>query len=243
MQIPQSPQVIPVVPNRREAGPQCTATACNSRVAPSEIHSIRLSKKRALKAEPISLRALNTLKTWNRDECRERQRQGAVLWAGLQGVVQDRQGSCHHRQAANNDAGHPRQRKDGIGSPTRRLVHDAWTGSVEGQRHRRWPVHDDRDPEDLQGREWLGQADQRRKEDREDCAHGRGQLKTHELQDVVVQRAPMLDRTNDTGKLSSVRIIVSASLATAVPPIPIATPMSACFSAGASLTPSPDGHR
>ena len=111
MQIPQSPQVIPVVPNRREAGLQCTATACNSRVAPSEIHSIRLSKKRALKAEPISLRALNTLKTWNRDECRERQRQGAVLWAGLQGVVQDRQGSCHHRQAANNDAGHPRQRK------------------------------------------------------------------------------------------------------------------------------------
>jgi hypothetical protein len=40
-------------------------------------------------------------------------------------------------------------------------------------------------------------------------------------------------------KLSSVMTIAAASLATSVPLIPIATPMSACFSAGASLTPSP----
>ena len=40
-------------------------------------------------------------------------------------------------------------------------------------------------------------------------------------------------------KLSSVRIITAASLETSVPVIPIATPMSAAFSAGASLTPSP----
>ena len=40
-------------------------------------------------------------------------------------------------------------------------------------------------------------------------------------------------------KLSSVRVISAASLVTSVPVMPIATPMSACFSAGASLTPSP----
>ncbi len=40
-------------------------------------------------------------------------------------------------------------------------------------------------------------------------------------------------------KLSSVNIIAAASLETSVPVMPIAIPMSACFSAGASFTPSP----
>ena len=40
-------------------------------------------------------------------------------------------------------------------------------------------------------------------------------------------------------KLSSVKIISAESLATSVPLIPIATPISARFNAGASLTPSP----
>ena len=40
-------------------------------------------------------------------------------------------------------------------------------------------------------------------------------------------------------KLSSVRIMSAAPLETSVPVMPIATPMSAFFSAGASLTPSP----
>ena len=40
-------------------------------------------------------------------------------------------------------------------------------------------------------------------------------------------------------KLSSVKIISDASLATSVPVIPIATPISAFFNAGASFTPSP----
>ena len=40
-------------------------------------------------------------------------------------------------------------------------------------------------------------------------------------------------------KLSSESIIDAASLDTSVPVMPIATPMSAFFSAGASLTPSP----
>ena len=40
-------------------------------------------------------------------------------------------------------------------------------------------------------------------------------------------------------KLSSARTMSAASFATSVPAIPIATPMSAFFSAGASFTPSP----
>ena len=40
-------------------------------------------------------------------------------------------------------------------------------------------------------------------------------------------------------KLSSSRIMSAASRATSVPEAPMATPMSAFFSAGASLTPSP----
>ena len=39
-------------------------------------------------------------------------------------------------------------------------------------------------------------------------------------------------------KLSSVNVMSAAPLATSVP-LPIAQPMSAAFSAGASLTPSP----
>mmetsp|Transcript_33721 Transcript_33721/g.80868 ORF Transcript_33721/g.80868 Transcript_33721/m.80868 type:complete len:204 (+) Transcript_33721:797-1408(+) len=40
-------------------------------------------------------------------------------------------------------------------------------------------------------------------------------------------------------KLSLANTISEASLATSVPPMPMATPMSACFRAGASFTPSP----
>ncbi len=52
---------------------------------------------------------------------------------------------------------------------------------------------------------------------------------------------PRPSRTASTivAKLSSARIILAASLVTSVPETPIATPISAAFSAGASLTPSP----
>ena len=40
-------------------------------------------------------------------------------------------------------------------------------------------------------------------------------------------------------KLSSVSTIAAASFATSLPVIPMATPISDCFSAGASFTPSP----
>ena len=55
---------------------------------------------------------------------------------------------------------------------------------------------------------------------------------------------PKMPRPSSTAatidaKLSSVRVIAAASRATSVPVTPIAMPMSAFLSAGASLTPSP----
>ena len=55
---------------------------------------------------------------------------------------------------------------------------------------------------------------------------------------------PKMPRPSSTAatidaKLSSVSVMAAASLVTSVPVMPIAMPMSAFFSAGASLTPSP----
>ena len=57
----------------------------------------------------------------------------------------------------------------------------------------------------------------------------------------MLAKIPRPSRTALTivAKLSSARIMSAASLATSVPVMPIATPMSAALSAGASLTPSP----
>ena len=52
-------------------------------------------------------------------------------------------------------------------------------------------------------------------------------------------RRPSRTAVTMVAKLSSSSIMCAASRATSVPPLPIATPMSARFSAGASLTPSP----
>ena len=57
----------------------------------------------------------------------------------------------------------------------------------------------------------------------------------------MLSKMPRPSRTAATmvAKLSSARIILAASFVTSVPVRPIATPMSADFSAGASFTPSP----
>ena len=57
----------------------------------------------------------------------------------------------------------------------------------------------------------------------------------------MLSKMPRPSRTASTmvAKLSSARIILAASFVTSVPVTPIAMPMSADFSAGASLTPSP----
>lgn len=81
-----------------------------------------------------------------------------------------------------------------------------------------------------------------------------GQLELQELSDGVVHVAAPHNGLHDSEKkenfgytpqfsddvkLSSVRIMSDASLATSVPAIPMANPTSAFFSAGASLVPSP----
>ena len=58
------------------------------------------------------------------------------------------------------------------------------------------------------------------------------------LLEVVENKTASSDTTPNRSKLSS-RRIMSAALETSVPMIPIATPISAFFKAGASLTPSP----
>ena len=50
---------------------------------------------------------------------------------------------------------------------------------------------------------------------------------------------PVITALTIVEKLSSVKIMLAASFETSVPVIPIATPISLCFKAGASLTPSP----
>ncbi len=52
-------------------------------------------------------------------------------------------------------------------------------------------------------------------------------------------RLPSSTADTTVAKLSSVKITSAASFATSVPTIPIAQPISAVFSAGASFTPSP----
>ena len=52
-------------------------------------------------------------------------------------------------------------------------------------------------------------------------------------------RRPSRTARTMVAKLSSSRIMCAASLATSVPVMPMAMPMSARFSAGASFTPSP----
>ena len=58
---------------------------------------------------------------------------------------------------------------------------------------------------------------------------------------LILLKTPRPSSTAATieAKLSSVSVIAAASFVTSVPVIPMATPMSAFFSAGASLTPSP----
>ena len=118
----QSDQTMPVVPNRRDAGAQCTATTCNASVPTSDIHNIRLSKKWALNAEPFSLRALNTLKNWNSTNVVNASVKARVFAAGVQAVVQHRQRAHHHRDAVGKNSHHARQRQnrlDRVGAAAR----------------------------------------------------------------------------------------------------------------------------
>ena len=71
------------------------------------------------------------------------------------------------------------------------------------------------------------------------CARLVGMTKRMVFFRLSYTRRPSRTALAMVAKLSSVSTISAASLVTSVPLIPIATPTSACFSAGASFTPSP----
>ena len=66
-----------------------------------------------------------------------------------------------------------------------------------------------------------------------------GRVQTMNLVRLSKTPRPSSMAASMVAKSSSVRTMSAASLATSVPPKPMATPMSACWRAGASLTPSP----
>ena len=74
-----------------------------------------------------------------------------------------------------------------------------------------------------------------------DCAKDVGSTNMSTLRRLSYTARPSFTALTIVAKLSSARIILAASLATSVPVMPIATPTLACFSAGASFTPSPAG--
>ena len=76
-------------------------------------------------------------------------------------------------------------------------------------------------------------------EHREHLADVRREQEAQELRMFAKMPRPSRIAATIVAKLSSARIMSAASLATSVPAMPIATPMSAAFSAGASFTPSP----
>ena len=90
------------------------------------------------------------------------------------------------------------------------------------------------------GSSGIGSPSSGARKHRPDLAGVAGQHVADELADVVVDAPAFAHRGDDGGE-----IVVqqhhgaTASRATSVPTLPMATPMSARFSAGASLTPSP----
>ena len=121
-------------------------------------------------------------------------------------------------------------------------LHDVAVGAVDAECHRRRAVHDDVHPQDGDGRERLaaGDAERGRQQEQHGEAERGAELEAHELDDVGVDRCgPRPTAETMVAKLSSVSTIVAASFETSVPVMPMAMPMSAFFSAGASFTPSP----
>ena len=79
--------------------------------------------------------------------------------------------------------------------------HDTGAGRIQRERDGRRAVHNDGDPQDLDRRKGLRQAGQRREEHGEDRTDGRGKLEPDELQDVVVEGAPLSHRAHDRCKV------------------------------------------
>ncbi len=104
---------------------------------------------------------------------------------------------------------------------------------------RREPVGNEIDPEGYESAGSGRQAEKRREEYQGNLADVRRDIELDELSDIIVNLPPLTNRSDDGRKLSSSRTIWADSFATSVPVMPMAMPISARFSAGASFTPSP----
>ena len=130
---------------------------------------------------------------------------------------------------------------DALRARARRAVHEPRLGGLAAERERRQRLGADVEGEQLQDgqRQRDRAAAEREDQERRHLGRGVGEDVEDELADVVVDPPARPTATTIVAKLSSVSTIVEASRATSVPERPIATPMSARRSAGASLTPSP----
>ncbi len=115
-------------------------------------------------------------------------------------------------------------------------------------------VHEDVDEEDLHGVQGVAQAEEGGEGDQRQRRTRRAELEGQEVLNVVEdgfafthiisqshknferRGVPSSTAGRMVVKLSSTRIMSAASFATSVPLLPIETPMSAIFSAGASFT-------
>ena len=115
-----------------------------------------VAEKLCVERGPGLVAGVEDVEELEQHEGRERHGQGAVTRPCLQPVMQHRQRAHHHRRAARKDTCNALQRQHRLSARTRRRVHDLRAWAVECKRHGGRPVHDDRDPQNLQRRKRLG---------------------------------------------------------------------------------------
>ncbi|MFO0565271.1 MAG: hypothetical protein U0263_06390 [Polyangiaceae bacterium] len=131
------------------------------------------------------------------DERGESQREPVALALSNEPVPEYDQRSGRHRRAVEQELAESAPRQDRVIGPARGNVHDARARRVESERHGRWTVHDDVDPEQLDGGERRGQAEERGARHRQDRADVGGELESHEFDDIFVNGAALLDGADD----------------------------------------------
>ena len=151
------------------------------------------------------------------------------------------EGADRHQQACEGEPDDERAGQDRPGGRQRRAFHQPGGGFAVAEPDRLDGQHGgEAHPQRLQREQWyaLGDVEDAGTKERGDVAEQAADLVLDVPGEVVIEPAAELTALMMVEKLSSVRIITAASLVTSVP-VPIAIPMSAFFTAGASLTPLP----
>ena len=106
---------------------------------PSDSHNMWLLKNCALNVDSISLRALNTLRSWNSTKLGECHGQGAVLQRDLHSVMQHSQRADASRRAEGKRRAMRRSGSTGSARGRGNFVHDSGPCGIERERHGRRP--------------------------------------------------------------------------------------------------------